>query len=103
MKTLLFGFGALALVGCNTAMRPVGPLAKDAPVAQQGQPVTRANSGPPQAVRPTPPTMLVTPGDATAGGAADAAHKLAAELKADSNPAKGPVTVEVSHVKGGIK
>ncbi len=102
MKTLLFALGIVALVGCNTTFKPIGPFAKEVPITQQGQPIpTRpADATPPPALRPTPPTMLVVPGDVSADNAASVAQKFAAELEADRKPAtNGPVTVEVSRPK----
>ena len=106
MKTLLFALGALALVGC-TGIHPVGPLAKEKPITQQGQPVPAAApavaASRPPALKPTPPTMLVTPGDVTADPYT-AATKLTNELAADSKATpNAPVTAEVSHYKGGVK
>ncbi|MBM3979929.1 MAG: hypothetical protein FJ304_06530 [Planctomycetes bacterium] len=101
MKTLLFALGALALVGCNT-FKPVGPLAKQVPITQQGQPIPNAPADAPKPppVRPTPPSLLVTPADVTAENPYAAATKLASELTADGKAAANvPVTVEVSHVK----
>ncbi len=99
MKTLFFALGALALVGCKTpALKPVGPLAKDVPLIQQSQPLPKA-AAPAPAVRPTPPTMFVAPGDVSATNPHDAANRLTAELTADSKPAvNGPVTAEVSRI-----
>lgn len=99
MKALLFALGTLALVGCKTpALKPVGPLAKDVPLVQRGQPLPPAAPAP--AVRPTPPTAFVAPGDVSANPH-DAANRLTAELTADSKTAvNAPVTAEVSRIKG---
>lgn len=106
MKTLLFALAALALVGCNTTFKPVGPFAKEVPITQQGKPLP----GVPEpvakapAIRPTPPTLYVTPGDVTADNPYAAASKLTSELGVDSKATpNAPVTVEVSRVKGGSK
>lgn len=102
MKTLLFALGALSLVGCS-GLKPVGPLAKQVPITQQGQPipgVTDAAAAKPPALKPTPPSLFVTPSEVTAASAYDAAGKLAAEVNADSKAtANAPVTVEVSRVR----
>ncbi len=101
MKTLLFALGTVALVGCS-GLKPVGPLAKQVPITQQGQPipgVTDAAARPP-ALKPTPPSLFVSPSEVTAASAYDAASKLAAEVNADSKAtANAPVTVEVSRVR----
>ncbi|AMV23482.1 hypothetical protein VT84_03670 [Gemmata sp. SH-PL17] len=105
MKSLLFTLGVCLLAGCNT-FKPVGPFAKDAPLSQQGKPLASVPSidpTPPPAIAPTPPTMLVGPSDVKANPQ-EAANKLSSELGIDSKPSTtGPVTVEVSRVKGGIK
>ena len=97
MKTLLFALGALALVGCKElGVRPAGPLAKSVPVVQSGQPLPAAvaTANRPPAIQPTPPTMIVTPGEVTADNSGAVAQKLAAELNTDSKPtANVPVTV----------
>lgn len=102
MRTILFALAALGLVGCKElGVRPAGPLAKKVPVVQSGQPLPPADvaASRPPAVQPTPPTMLVTPGEVTADNASAVAQKFAAELNTDSKPtANAPVTVEVSKV-----
>ena len=108
MKTLLFAVGTFALIGCK-GFTPVGPLAKYAPAPQQSKPLSAA---PPEAaaaakapaIRPTPPTMLVTPGEVTADNTAAVAAELEAELAADGKATvNAPVTVETSRYKGGVK
>ena len=100
MKTLFFALGALALVGCKTpTLKPVGPLTKDVPLIQKGQPLPPA-AAPAPAARPTPPTMFVAPGDVSAANPQDAANRLTAELTADSKSAvNAPVTAEISRVR----
>jgi hypothetical protein len=104
VKTLLFALGVLTLVGC-TGLKPVGPLAKETPIAQQGKalPAASTESVMKAPTRPTPPTALVTPSDVDADPLA-AAGKLTNELDADSKPTpNAPVTAEVSRYKGGVK
>lgn len=100
MKTFFFALGALALVGCKTTtFKPVGPLAKEVPLLQQGQPLPVA---PPPAVRPAPPTLLVAPGDVSATDPRAAADRLTSELTADSKAGlNAPVTTEISRVGRG--
>lgn len=100
MRTLLLALGLTALVGCNTT-KPGGMFSKDPPAPKADPaPAKVADATPPPPVKPTPPTMLVGPGDVSAGNPYDAASRLTAELSADSKPsATGPVTVEVSRVK----
>jgi hypothetical protein len=101
---LLFTFGVLgvvALAGCK-GFHPVGPLAKKAPVTQQGKELPKSPdpSDSSRAGKTTPPTTLVQPGDVTATNTNEVAAKLAAELNTDSkSPTNGPVTVEVSRPK----
>ena len=112
MRTLLFALGVLTLVGCKgVGLRPVGPLAplaKDPPSAQKGQPLPSAPAEPiasarPPALKPTPPTMIVTPGEVTADNAHALAQKLSTELSTDSKAtANLPVTAEISKV-GRVK
>ncbi len=105
MKTLLFAIGILALAGCKN-MTPIGPFAKEVPITQQGQPIPKADSAPPPAIRPTPPTMLITPGEVNADNAHTAASKLTSELSNDSKATpNAPVTAEISRVrtKGGTQ
>lgn len=103
MKTLLFALCVLALVGCK-GLKPVGPLAKEVPITQQGQPLQNAPVSRAPALKPTPPTMFVKPDDVNTSNANAIASQLAAELQADMKSAvNGPVTVEVSRVKGGVK
>jgi hypothetical protein len=46
----------------------------------------------------------VKPEDVTANNTNDITARLAAELKADAkSPTNGPITAEVSYIKGGIK
>jgi hypothetical protein len=107
VRTLLFAIGVLTLVGCKgVGLRPVGPLAplaKD-PAIQKGQPLPSAPAEPtasarPPAIKPTPPTMLVTPGEVTADNANVLAQKLSTELSTDSKAtANLPVTAEISKV-----
>lgn len=107
MKTLLVALAALALVGCKN-MTPVGPLAKKVPITQQGQPLPTT---PPAdaaarapAIRPIPPSLMVTPGDVDPVNPYLAATKLTNELSADGKAtANAPVTVEVSRIRGGIR
>jgi hypothetical protein len=108
VKTTLFALGALALVGC-AGMKPVGPLAKQVPLIQQGQPLPDA-AGAPAAkappLRPTPPTMLVTPGEVNATNAREVASKFAEELSIDNKATVNvPVTAEISrpNLRGGVK
>lgn len=99
MRTLLFALGTAALVGCHT-LKPAGPFASSEPAPKAGA-VAKSDPTPPPPVKPTPPTMLVNPGDVTDVTARDAASKLTSELSADSKPStNAPVTVEVSRVKG---
>lgn len=109
MRTLLFALAALALVGCKgVGFRPVGPLAKEPPMTQKGQPLPSAPAEPVASARPianklTPPTMIVTPGEVTADNAHVLAQKLSTELSTDSKAtANLPVTAEISKV-GRIK
>jgi hypothetical protein len=86
----------------------VGPFAKSQPpVAEQSKPLPSASTAPaspPPPLRPTPPTMYVTPADVSADDPYAAAAKLTNELTADSKPLpNAPVTAEVSHIKGGVK
>jgi len=105
VKTLLFALGTLALVGC-AGIHPVGPMAKVLP-----QPQPKAPPAPPvetvakvPAVKPTPPTMYVTPGEVTVDNPYVAASKLTSELAADSKTGpNAPVTAEISRYKGGVK
>ena len=101
MKTLLFALGTLALVGCKTpTIRPAGPFAKQPPPMTQSQPLPPAPAAPAPAVRPTPPTMYVAPGDVSAANPYDAANKLTSELAADGKSGvNAPVTAEVSRIK----
>lgn len=104
MKTLLLAIGMLALVGCKN-MTPIGPFAKEVPITQQGQPIPKSDTSPP-AIRPTPPTMLITPGEVNADNAHTAASKLTSELSNDSKTTpNAPVTAEISRVrtKGGTQ
>ncbi|MBN9122438.1 MAG: hypothetical protein J0I06_25395 [Planctomycetes bacterium] len=110
MKTFLFALSALALVGCKEmGIRPVGPLAKNGPPAQNGQPLASPPpaavvAARPPAIKPTPPTMLVTPGEVTPDNAQTLAQKLSTELSTDSKASANlPVTAEVSRYKGGVK
>jgi hypothetical protein len=109
VRTLLFAIGVLTLVGCKgVGFRPVGPLAKDSPITQKGQPLPSAPAEPtasarPPAIKPTPPTMIVTPGEVTADNAHVLAQKLSTELSTDSKAtANLPVTAEISKV-GRVK
>jgi hypothetical protein len=106
MKTLFFALGALALVGCS-GLKPVGPLAKDVPITQQGKPIPGVTPDPAArapAVRPTPPTMYVTPGDVNPDNPYLAAGKLSSEIAADSKAtSNAPVTAEVSRIQGRVK
>lgn len=105
MRTLLLTLGTLALVGCK-GFHPVGPLAKQLPITQQGKPIpntTEAASSAARvpAVKPTPPTMYVQPEEVNADNARQAAAKLSAEVEKDAKSSvNAPVTVEVSRVKG---
>ena len=104
LKTVFLMIGLGVLAGCTT-LKPIGPFAKDAPITQQGQPIpsTTADSRPP-AVRPTPPSMLVTPDDVNPENPYIAVQKLAAEFDADrKTTSTAPTTVEVSRIKGGVK
>ncbi len=103
MKTFLFALGAISLVGCNTTFRPIGPFAKEVPLIHQGKPISPGDASPPPQIRPTPPTMYVVPGDASANPY-DAVNKLASEVGIDSKPTPNvPVTVETSRIKSGVK
>lgn len=109
MRTLLFALGALALVGCKgTALKPIGPLARDPAPVQKGQPLPpapseSAASARAPAIKPTPPTMIVTPGEVTADNAHALAQKLSSELSADGKAtANLPVTAEISRI-GRVK
>ena len=109
MRTLLFALSLLALVGCKgMGIRPAGPFAKNVPVTQQGQPIKLKNAEPAPApdtvasakapaIKPTPPTLLVTPGEVNADNAHALAQKLSNELSTDSKAtANVPVTAEIS-------
>jgi hypothetical protein len=89
----------------------VGPLAKKVPITQQGKELPKAPadanasaSARVPAVKPTPPTMSVNPGDVDVTNARAMAAKLDTEITTDSNKSvNAPLTVEISRVKGGIK
>ncbi|MCS6863567.1 MAG: hypothetical protein RMJ56_03740 [Gemmataceae bacterium] len=103
MRTILFAVVILSLMGCTT-FKPVGPLAPEMPITQQGQPLPAAaypaTAARPPAIKPTPPTLLVTPDDVEANNARAIAAKLANELEIDMKAAvNAPVTVEVSRPK----
>ena len=106
MRMLLFALCTLALVGCKEmGLRPVGPLAKNLPITQQGKPLKNAEPAPDAvaskapAVKLAPPTMNVTPGEVTTDNAHLLAQKLSSELTTDSKAtANVPVTAEVSKV-----
>jgi hypothetical protein len=106
VKTLLFAFGTLVLVGCS-GLKPVGPLAKEVPLTQQGKPLPDApiaSTAKPPSIRPTPPTMYVTPGDVNPNNPSVAANKLTSELDTDSKASlNAPVTAEVSRIQGRVK
>ena len=113
MRTLLFALCTLALVGCKEmGIRPAGPLAKHLPSPPQGQPPKLKNAevapdvvaaARPPAIKPTPPTLLVTPGEVNADNAHAVAQQFAAELSADSKATTNvPVTAEISRV-GRVK
>jgi hypothetical protein len=96
--------GTLALVGCK-GFHPVGPLAKQSPLTQQGKALPNATPNASTAarvpaVKPTPPTMYVQPDDVNADNARQVAAKFGAELEADSKAPNVPVTVEVSRIQG---
>jgi hypothetical protein len=108
MRTLLAGLLLLGGLGC-TNVQPIGPMAKwqqkkgHLPAAGKAdrdaapEPVTVA------AQRPTPPAVLITPGEVTADSSAADVQKLKNELEYDQKTALPPSkTVEVSRVKGGI-
>ena len=109
MRTLLFALCTLALVGCKEmGIRPAGPLAKSVPITQQGQPLKLKNAeyapdavaaAKAPAIKPTPPTLLVTPGEVNADNAHVLAQQLSNELNTDSKaPANLPVTAEISRI-----
>jgi hypothetical protein len=106
VKTLLFAFATLALVGC-TSLKPVGPFAKEVPITQQGKPipgVTPEPSAKPLALRPAAPTMYVTPADVNPDNPYVAANKLSSEISADSKATQNaPITAEVSRIQGRIR
>jgi hypothetical protein len=111
VKTLLLALGALALVGCSN-LKPVGVLSKETPLTQQGQPLPNAPNTPntptvparPPMVRPTPPTMNVTPNDVDPNNPYIAAGKLSAEVEIDSKSTVNvPVTAEISRYKDGVR
>lgn len=107
MKTLLFAAGTLALVGC-TSLKPVGPFAKEVPITQQGKPIPGVTPEPsavkPPSLRPTPPTMYVTPADVNPDNPYAAANKLSSEISADSKATQNaPITAEVSRIQGRIR
>jgi hypothetical protein len=109
VRTLLFALGALSLVGCKEmGIRPAGPFAKNVPITQTSQPLPgaptdSAASARPPAIKPTPPTMIVTPGEVNADNAHILAQKLSTELTTDSKAvANVPVTVETSRL-GRVK
>ncbi len=106
MKTLLFALGTLVLVGCS-GLKPIGPLAKEVPITQQGKPIPGVTPEPyakPPAVRPASPSLYVTPSDVNPDNPYIAANKLSSELGADSKaPVNAPVTAEVSRIQGRVK
>jgi hypothetical protein len=96
--------GLVVIAGCGS-LKPIGPLAKDVPITQQGQPLPTVPlaSGAP-AIRPTPPSMFVTPGDVDPDNPYLAAQQLAAEYETDRKTiSTAPTTVEISRIKGGVK
>jgi hypothetical protein len=100
MRIVVFATAALSVMGCTT-FKPVGPLVKEVPITQQGQPLPAAaypaTAARPPAVKPTPPTLLVTPEEIDASNARAIAAKLANELETDRKASvNAPVTVEVS-------
>jgi hypothetical protein len=105
VKTFFFALGALALVGCGT-FKPVGVLSKETSITQQSQPMPTAGDpgARPPAVRPTPPTMTVTPGDVDPGNPYITANKLSLEIATDiQSTVNLPVTVETSRYKDGVR
>lgn len=108
MKTLYFAIFALAvltLVGCK-GFHPVGPLAKKLPITQQGKQMSAPSDAAASSRSPSikAPTTLVQPEDITTENASEMAAKIATELNTDAKAAvNGPITVEVSHIKGGVK
>jgi hypothetical protein len=107
VKTLFFALGALALVGC-TGIHPVGPMAKimpDSPKPAKTPPAAPADAvAKVPAMKPTPPTMYVTPADVNPDNPAVAANKLTSELGVDGKATpNAPVTAEFSRYKGGVK
>ncbi|MCI0704125.1 MAG: hypothetical protein L0241_23965 [Planctomycetia bacterium] len=108
MKTLftttLLALGLVVLTGCGT-LKPIGPLAPEVPITQQGQPLPGAPvASSPPAIRPTPPAMFVTPSDVDPDNPYLAAQQLAAEFEADRKTiSTAPTTVEISRIKGGVK
>jgi hypothetical protein len=107
VKTLLLALATLALVGCG--IHPVGPLANHLPGGgtEKAKPLPEAPVEPlakAPAIKPTPPTMYVTPGDVSVDNPYIAANKLTSELGVDSKSSPNvPVTAEVSRYKGGVK
>ncbi len=113
MKPLLFALGTLALVGCNgLGVHPVGVLAKETPLTQQGKPLPAAPADPGAAGpavraapnRPSMPTNTVTSDSVDPNHPDVAAIKLSLEVEADSKSIVNlPATAEISRIKDGVK
>jgi hypothetical protein len=105
MRALLFGLLVVGGVGC-AQFQPVGPLAKTMG-APKGRPPSDKDAPPDPvtvpAQRPTPPALLITPGEVTAENPTAAAQKLMSEFEYDRKtmPA-APKTAEISVIKGGV-
>lgn len=98
IRMLLIAALFVPSAGCLT-VQPLGPMKNvfpekmTEPVA--AEPIVR------QAPRPTPPAMLVTPGEVTEGNAAAVVEKLKQELEQDRRSLEAmPRASEVSVLKG---
>lgn len=101
--TRLALLAALACTGLGcTTFRPVGPMKNVFPPPAEkdeaaAEPVLT------QAPRPTPPALLVTPGEVTEGNYRQAIEKLKQELESDRRSLESmPKSADVSIVKGRV-
>jgi hypothetical protein len=97
-RILMIAALLVPLAGCMT-IRPLGPMKGvfPEPKAEEiaAEPVVR------QPPKPTPPAMLVTPGEVTEANAQAVVSKLKQELEQDRRSVETfPKTSEVSFVKG---
>jgi hypothetical protein len=104
VRTLLFGLVLAAGAGC-TSVQPVGPLAKylggKKPETKAAVPGMETPPAASTAARPTPPAVLITPGEVSADNPAAAAQQLTRELEYDQKTMqKGPI---ISAYKNGEK